>query len=200
VRRVRGALDLDEGAVGRECGAPPGPGRGRQSVAHPLTTRTGTSTAGSRRSGSSESVAAVVASMRRGPINRLEGALAAPAWLRSRARWHDGPSRGTPDRPSGRSGRVGPNVAAGVPARKRVSRTSPRSRSWPAGMVTRWLLAANTTRTVVGDGDGARRWLGAVLVYCAAGKTVGTYTLTGTQTASGVVANARRDLDGVTRL
>jgi hypothetical protein len=177
VRRVRGAVDLDEGAVGRECGAPPGPGRGRQSVA------------------------AVVASMRRGPINRLEGALAAPAWLRSRARWHDGPSRGTPDRPSGRSGRVGPNVAAGVPpARKRVSRTSPRSRSWPAGMVTRWLLAANTTRTVVGDGDGARRWLGAVLVYCAAGKTVGTYTLTGTQTASGVVANARRDLDGVTRL
>jgi hypothetical protein len=70
VRRVRGAVDLDEGAVGRERGAPPGQVRVVRASCAPRTTSTGTSTAGSRRSGSSESVPAAVASMRRGPIRR----------------------------------------------------------------------------------------------------------------------------------
>ena len=36
-----------------------------------------------------------------------------------------------------------------------------------------------SVHVVVGDGDGGRRWLGAVLVYCAAGKAVGNLYVDG---------------------
>jgi hypothetical protein len=45
--------------------------------------------------------------------------------------------------------------------------------------VTTRLFSATTTPTVVGDGDGGRRWLRAVLVYRAAGKAVGNLYVDG---------------------
>jgi hypothetical protein len=105
VRRVPGAVDLDEGAVGRERGAPPGQVRVVRASRAPARRAPGrrppvAAARAHRRAFPLPSRACGAAPSGGSPAEPPAGALAAPAWHRSRAGWHHGPSRGTPDRPS----------------------------------------------------------------------------------------------------